>query len=171
MARRLAACRAMAKPRIVTDRQAFPRFRRLAVRPRGRHVLERCARHTDRAGDRRAGVTDVSGKIGELADTTLPLKAMVKISIHEPGGRTTDKTVELPVRTRDVLIGIRPDFDGGSVAENARAGFEAIAVDGERQAHRAVRASPISWVREDTTYQWYPGQWRMEIPVHHARPA
>ena len=40
--------------------------------------------------------------IGDLADTTLPLKAMIKISIHEPGGRTTDKTVDIPVRTRDV---------------------------------------------------------------------
>ena len=68
-----------------------------------------------------AGITDVSGTIGDLADTTLPLKAAVRISIHEPGGRTTDKIVDIPMRTRDVAIGIRPDFDGGSVAENAPA--------------------------------------------------
>ena len=100
------------------------------------------------------GVTDVSGTIGELAATTLPLKAVVKVSIHEPGGRTTDKTVELPVRTGDVMIGLRADFDGGSVGENAKAGFEAIAVDagGKRIA---LSGLTYSWMREDTNYQWY----------------
>ena len=61
----------------------------------------------------------------------LPLKATVRISIHEPGGRTTDKSVIIPIRTHDAAIGIRPVFDSGQVAENARAGFEVIAVDAE----------------------------------------
>jgi alpha-2-macroglobulin len=109
------------------------------------------------------GVTEATGTVGELADTTLPLKASVTISIHEPGGRTTDKNVEIPVRTHDVLIGIRPDFDGGEVAENARAGFEIVAVgaDGKRTA---LGGLTYSWVREDTTYQWYQkeGSWKYE---------
>jgi uncharacterized protein YfaS (alpha-2-macroglobulin family) len=109
------------------------------------------------------GATDATGTIGELADTTLPLKASVTISIHEPGGRTTDKNVEIPVRTHDVLIGIRPDFDYGSVAENSRAGFELIAInaDGKRIA---LGGLTYSWVREDTTYQWYQqdGSWKYQ---------
>jgi alpha-2-macroglobulin len=109
------------------------------------------------------GVTEVTGTIGDLADTTLPLKASVKVSIHEPGGRTTDKSIDIPVRTRDVAIGIRPDFDGGSVAENAKAGFEAIAVDGDGK-RVALSGLTFTWVRENTTYQWYQdnGAWKYE---------
>ena len=107
------------------------------------------------------GSTEATGQIGDLADTTLALKALVKISIHEPGGRTTAKTVEIPILTHDVMIGIRPDFDGGSVAEGAKANFEAVAVDanGKRVALNGIT---YSWVREDTSYQWYQdnGGWK-----------
>ncbi|MCP5411286.1 MAG: alpha-2-macroglobulin family protein [Alphaproteobacteria bacterium] len=110
-----------------------------------------------------AGVTTITGNTGALADTTLPLKATVRVSIHEPGGRTTDRSTDIPIRTHDVSIGIRPDFDGGSVPENARAGFEAIAIDksGKRVA---LSGLTVSWVREDTTYQWFQsnGEWRYE---------
>ena len=109
------------------------------------------------------GITEATGTIGDLADTTLPLKAAIKISIHEPGGRTTDKNIEVPVRTRDVAIGILPDFDGGSVNENARAGFEAITVNGDGK-RVALSGLTYTWVREDTNYQWYQdnGDWKYE---------
>ncbi|MBV9043547.1 MAG: alpha-2-macroglobulin family protein, partial [Alphaproteobacteria bacterium] len=109
------------------------------------------------------GVTTATGSIGDLAETTLPLKASVTVSIHEPGGRTTDKNVEIPVRTHDTLIGIRPDFEYGSVAENARAGFEAIAVNGDGK-RIGLSGLTYSWVREDTTYQWYQqdGSWKYQ---------
>ncbi len=109
------------------------------------------------------GSTEATGTIGDLSDTTLPLKASVTISIHEPGGRTTDKNVEIPVRTHDAMIGIRPDFDDGSVAENARAGFEVVAVDANSK-RTALDGVTYSWVREDTTYQWYQkdGAWKYE---------
>ncbi|MGN6514577.1 MAG: alpha-2-macroglobulin family protein [Rhizomicrobium sp.] len=109
------------------------------------------------------GVTTATGSIGDIADTTLPLKATIKISIHEPGGRTTDKSVDIPVRTHDIAIGILPDFDNGSVAENARAGFEAIALnaDGKRIA---LSGLTYTWVKENTTYQWYQtnGEWKYQ---------
>ncbi|HEX4294655.1 MAG TPA: alpha-2-macroglobulin [Rhizomicrobium sp.] len=100
------------------------------------------------------GITEAKATIGELADTTLPLVALIKLSIHEPGGRTTAKTVNVPVRTRDVMIGIRPDFQTGAVPENTRAGFEAVALnaDGKRVA---LSGLTFSWVREETTYQWF----------------
>ncbi|MBL6936936.1 MAG: alpha-2-macroglobulin family protein [Alphaproteobacteria bacterium] len=109
------------------------------------------------------GVSEATGSVGDLADTTLPLKATVTISVHEPGGRTTDKQVDIPVRTHDKLIGIRPDFDYGSVAENARAGFEAIAIDGNGK-RIALGGLTFSWVREETTYQWYQqeGSWKYQ---------
>jgi uncharacterized protein YfaS (alpha-2-macroglobulin family) len=110
-----------------------------------------------------AGITTVTGNTGALADTTLPLKATVRISIHEPGGRTTDKTTDIAIRTHDVAIGIRPDFDGGQVAENARAGFQAIALDADGK-RIALQGLTVSWVREDTTYQWFQtnGEWKYQ---------
>ncbi|HEY5347116.1 MAG TPA: alpha-2-macroglobulin, partial [Rhizomicrobium sp.] len=109
------------------------------------------------------GVSIAAGNVGELADTTLPLKALIKISVHEPGGRTTDKTTEIPIATRNVFIGIRPDFDGGSVAENARAGFEVIAVDANGK-RVGLSGLIYSWVREDTNYQWFQtnGEWKYQ---------
>jgi hypothetical protein len=109
------------------------------------------------------GVSLASGNVGALADTTLPLKALIRISVHEPGGRTTDKTVEIPIATHDAFIGIRPDFEGGSVAENTRAGFEAIAVDASGK-RIALPGLTYSWVREDTDYQWFQtnGQWKYQ---------
>ena len=111
-----------------------------------------------------AGVTVATATIGDIADTTLPLKVIAKVSIHEPGGRTTDKTAEIPLRTRDVAIGISPDFQDESVAENARAGFEAIAVDGSGK-RIALQHLNYSWVKEVTNYQWFQdgqGQWKYE---------
>lgn len=110
-----------------------------------------------------AGITTITGNTGALADTTLPLKAAVRISIHEPGGRTTDRSIDIPIRTHDVAIGIRPVFEGGSVPENARAGFEAIALDPEGK-RIALSGLTFSWVREDTNYQWFQtnGEWRYQ---------
>jgi uncharacterized protein YfaS (alpha-2-macroglobulin family) len=110
-----------------------------------------------------AGVTEAVASIGDLADTTLPLKAMMKIAIHEPGGRTTNKTLDVPVRTRDAFVGIRPRFEGGSVAENTPAGFEAVAINGDGK-RIALANLTYSFVREDTTYQWFQdnGQWKYQ---------
>ena len=109
------------------------------------------------------GVTVATGSTGDIADTTLPLEADITVSIHEPGGRTTDKSVTIPVHTRDTFIGILPDFDGGSVAEGARANFEVIALDGNGK-RVALKGLQYSWVREVTNYQWYQdeGNWKYQ---------
>jgi len=110
-----------------------------------------------------SGITEATGTIGDIAQTTLPLKASVKISIHEPGGRTTDKSVDIPLRARDVAIGILPAFQDQSVAENAPASFEAIAVDGDGK-RIALSGLTVTWVREDESYQWYQdsGSWKYQ---------
>jgi hypothetical protein len=109
------------------------------------------------------GVTEAKGTIGDIAQTTLPLKASVKISIHEPGGRTTDKAVDIPLRTRDVAIGLLPAFQESSVAEGTPATFEAIAVDGDGK-RIALNGVNFTWVREVTNYQWYQdnGSWKYQ---------
>jgi uncharacterized protein YfaS (alpha-2-macroglobulin family) len=113
------------------------------------------------------GVSKITGNTGTLADTTLPLKLAIKVSIHEPGGRTTDKAIDIPIRSDRPLIGLRPDFDGGSVTENSRAGFQVIAVDGAGK-RVALNGLTYSWVREDTSYQWFQsnGEWRFQSTTH-----
>ena len=108
-----------------------------------------------------AGVTEASGTVGELTDTTLPLHALVRVAIHEPGGRTTAKTAEIPIRNHDVLIGIRPDFDGLSVGEGQKANFQVVALDADGK-RIDLNGVTVSWVREDTSYQWYldEGNWK-----------
>ena len=108
-----------------------------------------------------AGVTTASGAVNELADTTLPLRARIRVAIHEPGGRTTAKTTEIPVRNHDLLIGIRPEFSGDSIAEGTRANFQVVALNADGQRVDALGVT-YSWVREDTSYQWYQdeGNWK-----------
>ncbi|HUO91786.1 MAG TPA: alpha-2-macroglobulin [Rhizomicrobium sp.] len=111
-----------------------------------------------------AGVTTATATIGDVTDTTLPLKVIAKVSIHEPGGRTTDKTAEIPLRTRDVAIGISAKFQDSSVSENAPASFEVIAVDGSGK-RIALQHLNYTWVKEVTNYQWFQdqqGQWKYE---------
>jgi alpha-2-macroglobulin len=108
-----------------------------------------------------AGVTNVTGTLGELAETTLPLRARIRVAIHEPGGRTTAKTTEIPVLNHPVLIGIRPEFDGNSIGEGQRANFQVVALDASGK-RIDVAGVTYSWVREDTSYQWYQdeGNWK-----------
>lgn len=110
-----------------------------------------------------AGVTNITGNVGDVAETTLPLKMTVKVAIHEPGGRTTGKSIDIPLHTTALNIGIRPEFDGGAVPQNAKAGFEVIALnnDGKRVA---LSGLTYTWVREVTDYQWYQenGSWKYQ---------
>jgi len=112
------------------------------------------------------GVALVQGNLGDLPDTSVPLHAVIKVSVYEPGGRTTDNTVDIPVKTRDLWLGLRPQFDGGSVAEGTRAGFEAITIDanGKRIARAGLH---YQFVREDTYYNWYQvnGEWKYDSVV------
>ena len=66
--------------------------------------------------------------------------------MFEPGGRTTDNTVTLPVKTRDLYLGIRPAFDGGSVAEIGITRF----VAGETPERTALRLAQRTVSTTDT---------------------
>ena len=108
-----------------------------------------------------AGTAIAEGNTGDLADTSLPLMANITLSIDEPGGRTTSNSVSLPLHTHDVWLGIRSDFDCCSVAENAAAGFEAIAVDADGK-RIALNGLHYEFLREETHYEWYQenGEWK-----------
>ena len=114
-----------------------------------------------------AGKTQATAAIEELAETSLPLKAVINIAIFEPGGRTTSDQVSLPLRTRDTLIGIRPGFQWDSVQENTPANLEVVAVDVDGKP-KAVRGVKWELVNEDIDYRWYQvdNDWKYERVVN-----
>jgi uncharacterized protein YfaS (alpha-2-macroglobulin family) len=109
------------------------------------------------------GKTQVTGTLANLPRTTRPLRAEISVSVLEPGGRATRDTLTLPIRTRPLMIGVRPSFRGGRIAEDSEARFDVIAVD-ENGAQVARPGLTWQMVREITTYQWYlsDNRWRFQ---------
>jgi alpha-2-macroglobulin len=107
------------------------------------------------------GHADLSIELPEGA-ASRPLQAKVIVDVAEPGGRTVERVVTLPVRSKSTLIGVKKDFDDG-LSEGDLATFEAIAVaaDGSRAARKGVE---WSLYKIDNEYQWYnsDGHWDYE---------
>jgi uncharacterized protein YfaS (alpha-2-macroglobulin family) len=103
----------------------------------------------------------------KVPDTALPLKAQLEVRVFEPGnGRATKTDKTLPLRTRDVYIGIRPTFDGRYATEGADTEFDLVAVDAEgKQIPRTAVDYKIE--RITYSYQWYQseGRWHWQTIV------
>ncbi len=104
-------------------------------------------------------------------ETTLPLRARMIASVADPGGRMVREDFVVPVRLRDIYIGLAPTFENRRAGAGERVAYDVIALnaDGRRVAVRGVQ-----WqlVREDWSYDWYldDGTWRWrrtgrDIPV------
>jgi alpha-2-macroglobulin len=107
------------------------------------------------------GHADISTPLPEGA-AAKPLEAKIIVDVAEPGGRTVERVVTLPIRAKSTLIGVKKDFDEG-LGEGELATFEAIAVapDGSRVARKGVE---WSLYKIDSSYQWYnsEGHWGYE---------
>jgi uncharacterized protein YfaS (alpha-2-macroglobulin family) len=107
------------------------------------------------------GHADISVDLPEGA-AAKPLQAKVIVDVAEPGGRTVERVVTLPVRAKTTLIGVKKEF-GDGLSEGEAATFEAIAVapDGSRVARKGVE---WSLYRIDSNYEWYnsDGHWSYE---------
>lgn len=109
------------------------------------------------------GRVDVSVVLPAIARTTRPLDADIVLRLREPGGRTIERTVTLPVDPKSPRIGIKPLFKGEEVAEGEVAKFEIIKLgaDGGRASENG-----LTWTlyRLDQNWQWYSrdGQWTYE---------
>ena len=114
--------------------------------------------------------TDQAGKSrlewggDQVKDTALPLRAQLQARVFEPGGgRATRADKTLPMRSRNVYLGIRPTFEGRYAAEGAVTEFDIVAVDatGKQVARPAVEYR-IEHI--DYNYQWYQvdGKWRWQ---------
>ncbi len=117
-------------------------------------------------------VLDKDGKatfevhLGQTPSTTQLLKASIVTRMREGAGRAVERTLDLPVLPVDTMIGIKPDFDDGQMAENADAAFNIIAVNPEGSTQDL---GDLTWslVKLERNYQWYRsgGSWRYEPVV------
>jgi uncharacterized protein YfaS (alpha-2-macroglobulin family) len=113
--------------------------------------------------------TDEDGKasfeitVNEAPSTTRLLTGEVVVRMQEGGGRAVERTLDIDIRSEQPVIGIRPEFTGGSVPEGTNVSFKVIAVspDGERQD---LKGLDWSLARIERNYQWYrsDGSWNYE---------
>lgn len=115
------------------------------------------------------GTTDDKGNaslniaLPAIPKTSRPLEADVLVRLREAGGRTIERTVTLPVDTKQTRLGIKPLFGSHGVTEGDPATFEVVAIDasGKRAETKGLR-----WTlsRIDQNWQWYmrDGNWGYE---------
>ncbi|MBO0740198.1 MAG: alpha-2-macroglobulin family protein [Hyphomicrobiaceae bacterium] len=122
--------------------------------------------------------TDANGKalvavmLPALPNTAKPLEADVLLRLREPGGRTIERTVTLPVDLKSARIGIKPLFKGGQAEQGGTARFEAIVLGGDGTP---IEARGLKWElsRLENRWQWYSrdGSWNFESATNTRRIA
>ena len=110
------------------------------------------------------GKSRIEWRTDKVADTALPLRVEMQARVFEPGnGRATKTEKSLPLRTRNVYLGVRPTFEGRYAREGVDTEFEIVAVDadGKQIARPGVRYKIERIVH---SYQWYhnDGRWRWQ---------
>jgi len=159
-----------AEGRLMVDPNPFPQFAGFTWGNQDENFDERMFQMPGTVTDG-TGHADVMLRLTDEPDTTLPLRARIVASVADPGGRMVREGFTLPVRLRDLYIGLKPQFENRRAGAGERVAFDAIAVNalGQRAGVRGVQ-----WqiVREDWSYDWYldNGQWRWrrtgrDIPV------
>jgi alpha-2-macroglobulin len=107
------------------------------------------------------GHADLSVDLPE-GSSTRPLQAKLIVDVGEPGGRTVERTLTLPVRAKSVVVGVKKDFDA-SLSAGDVATFEAIAVAPD-DARIARKGAAWSLYQVTNDYQWFnaDGRWSFE---------
>jgi uncharacterized protein YfaS (alpha-2-macroglobulin family) len=105
-------------------------------------------------------LTDENGEasfdvvVNAVPSTTRRVNANVVVRMREGAGRAVERSLEIGIVPETDLIGIRPEFSGGSVPEGSVASFRVIGVTpgGGRTA-----MDGLIWTLEklDRRYQWY----------------
>ncbi|MGB7261454.1 MAG: alpha-2-macroglobulin family protein [Albidovulum sp.] len=125
-----------------------------------------------------SGPTDDQGRatlgvsFPDLGDAaTQPLEARVSIRLKEGSGRPVERDITRRILPETPVIGIKPMFEGGVVAEGDDARFALIAVGPDE----ARATQPVHWIlnRVERHYQWYSlyGQWNWEVTTSRSRVA
>ena len=118
-----------------------------------------------------AGAAQLVMRLPDEPETTLALRARMIASVADPGGRVVREGFTVPVRLRDVYIGLSPQFENRRAGQGERVAYDVIALNAEGR-RVAVRDAQWQLVREDWSYDWYldDGNWRWrrtgrDIPV------
>ena len=112
------------------------------------------------------GHTSASGMIPTDVVSSRPIKAAVTTQVFEPGGRPVGASAVIPVRMRDMVLGIRPGFEGDRAPVDTPIALDVAAFDG---AGAFVARSDVKYrlVAERSEYFWYraDGTWRYRRSV------
>ncbi|MEO1205049.1 MAG: alpha-2-macroglobulin [Pseudomonadota bacterium] len=119
-----------------------------------------------------AGAARVPVSLPPIPRTSKPLEATVLLRLREPGGRTIERSVRLPIDTQQPRIGVKPLFaatgSGGNTSgqsqkvlgEGETATFDIVYLD---RSGKPAPSKQLTWTlsRLDTTWQWYSrdGYW------------
>ena len=108
------------------------------------------------------GKGNATGVLPADLTSSTPLEAQFRVSLFEPGGRMTTENTSLPVRAKDVYVGVKGNFSEDSVPENSAAKFSVVVLDA--QGRSVAKDLDFSFIREDVDYQWYQvdGEWRYD---------
>ncbi|WP_374300499.1 alpha-2-macroglobulin family protein [Paracoccus sp. (in: a-proteobacteria)] len=116
-----------------------------------------------------AGRTDDAGRFSARIDlppgvkaAARPWEATLVLSVREGAGRPVERRTTRILAPGRAAPGIRPDFEGGSVAEGATAGFRIVTLGRDL----TPVADDLEWTlnRVRTDYQWFAigGDWNWE---------
>jgi uncharacterized protein YfaS (alpha-2-macroglobulin family) len=109
------------------------------------------------------GIAQVAVTLPAVPHTAKPLEASVILRLRESGGRTIERSINIPVDLHEARIGIKPLFKGNDLDEKQTASFEVVMLDSQG---KRVAADGLNWQlnRLDTNWQWYrrDGQWQYE---------
>ena len=110
-----------------------------------------------------AGKANITINLDKPPASTHPLEAQVAIRMAESGGRAVERRITLPVTPTGNMIGVKPLFQGQSLADGANANFDVIvaAPNGAAVAQKGLR---YELDRIETHYQYYKrdGSWHFE---------
>ena len=109
------------------------------------------------------GTAGVPVTLPAVTRTARPLEADVILRLREPGGRTIERKVTMPVDLKERRIGVKPAFGSSALGDGDTAKFSIIVLD---EAGKPADAEGLVWqlVRLDTSWQWYSrgGSWAYE---------
>ncbi len=102
-------------------------------------------------------------KLPKVEKTAKSLEALIRLRLREPGGRTIERSMVLPVDLRQPRLGIKPLFKGGHISENETATFKVVMLD---KTGKATSAKGLKWElsKLERHWQWYRqgGRWNYD---------
>ena len=106
------------------------------------------------------GLAQIPVQLPKIKRTARPLEARVIVRMLEPGGRSIERSIKLPVEATISRIGIKPAFEGRALSDGSEAAFDVIGVN--RDGKKIVLPN-LKWelVQLQRKWQWYKrdGNW------------